>query len=305
MDKRDSGKVFLSYASEDLEKVKEIYSGLTDRQLQVWFDKENLKPGKWLPQVMRAIGTSRYFIICLSQAALRKTGDEPGFQDEELNRAFEIAMAQTDKEFTIVPVRIEDCGRGDNRITPFQQYDLFKDFENDLDFLAVNLGGISLKDAKAKDERSEDEKMSDQLMGKATALYYLGAFDDALKILNSVLILSPDHADAWNNKGVSLGKLGRDQEALKAYDKAIELNPDYANAWYGKGVTLDKLGRDQEALKAFDKAIELNPDDTNAWYGKGLSLGKLGRYQEALKAFDKAIELSPDDAIAWYGKGVA
>ncbi|MCP4745549.1 MAG: TIR domain-containing protein [Desulfobacteraceae bacterium] len=50
MGKRDSEKVFLSYASEDLKKVKEIYSGLTGRHLQVWLDKENVTaPGNKLP----------------------------------------------------------------------------------------------------------------------------------------------------------------------------------------------------------------------------------------------------------------
>ncbi len=155
----NTNRVFLSYAKEYIDKVKDVYEGLIKRGLNVWFDEEDLQAGRWKPQIKKAISRSRYFIICISEAALRKTGEEMrGFQDEELNRAYDIAEEQSDKDFTIVPVRLEECGRGDFRLSGFQQYDLFKDFENHLDKLAINLGGTSLSDSMAKDERKEDEK---------------------------------------------------------------------------------------------------------------------------------------------------
>ena len=107
--------VFLSYASENLLMVRNVYEGLIKRGLNVWFDKEHLKPGKWKPQIERAIRRSRYFIICLSNAAICKTGDEPGFQDHELNEAYNIAKDLPEQDFAIIPVRIEDCQRGDHR----------------------------------------------------------------------------------------------------------------------------------------------------------------------------------------------
>jgi hypothetical protein len=39
-------QVFLSYASENLDMVRKVYDGLVKRGLNVWFDKENLGPGK-------------------------------------------------------------------------------------------------------------------------------------------------------------------------------------------------------------------------------------------------------------------
>ena len=117
-------QIFLSYAHEDLNRVQDLYRGLIDRGLNVWFDKKNLKVGKWKTQIEKAIAQSRYFIICLSKAAIRKTGDAPGFQDEELNRAYNIALEQPAGSFTIIPVRLEECGRGDHRMSGFQQFDL-------------------------------------------------------------------------------------------------------------------------------------------------------------------------------------
>ena len=82
-DRKD--RVFLSYASEDLDRVWQVYDGLIKRGLDVWFDKIDLNGGKWKKQIRKAIARSRHFVICISEAALKKTGDDtPGFQDEEL-----------------------------------------------------------------------------------------------------------------------------------------------------------------------------------------------------------------------------
>ena len=117
MTESNRNQVFLSYAREDLETVKKVFHGLKKRGLNVWFDKEHLGPGSWKSQIEKAISKSRYFVICISEAALRKTGDEPGFQDEELNRAYNIAEKQSSQDFTIVPVRLEECSRGDTRLS--------------------------------------------------------------------------------------------------------------------------------------------------------------------------------------------
>ena len=54
MAKPTRDRVFLSYANEDLDTVRRIYSGLKQRKLNVWFDKENLGPGRWKPAITKA-----------------------------------------------------------------------------------------------------------------------------------------------------------------------------------------------------------------------------------------------------------
>ena len=93
----DRDQVFLSYSAEDFKKVQKLYTGLKKRGINVWFDRADLGPGTWRRQIEKAISRSRYFLLCLSEAALRRIGNKPGFQDEELNRAFQIAVAQPDR----------------------------------------------------------------------------------------------------------------------------------------------------------------------------------------------------------------
>ena len=301
--------VFLSYAHDDLDMVWKIYNGLKERKVNVWLDKDNnIKPGRWYPQIKKKIYQSKYFIFCVSQAAIKKTGgggEKPGFCDKELQRAYELAMNQSDDKFTIIPVRLEDCERGDHRLSIFQQYDLFTDFENNLDNLAVNLEGISLSDAKAKDGRTEDEKLIEGLTGKGYVAYFSGDFKTALHLYESLIKINPKDNLSWFNKGAALRDLGKHEEALKAFEKAIELDPKLAAPWNGKGNAQWALGRYEEALEAYEKAIELDPKYAYPWNGKGNALRNLGKHEEAIKAFEKAIELDSKLAIPWYGKGNA
>lgn len=287
-------QVFLSYASENLDIVRKVYAGLVKRNLNVWFGKEHLGPGKWKPQIERAIRRSRYFIICLSNAAIRKTGDEPGFQDHELNEAYNIARDQPEQEFTIIPVRLEDCHRGDHRLSSFQQYDLFENFDGILDKLAVNMGGISLSDPTAKDERTDKEKAIAVLLDQAAAEYFAGRFKQSLTLIDSFLVLSPNVAEAWNNKGVTLAALGKPDEAIDAFDQAFKFKHDFTSAWINKGAALMELGKNDEAVQAFEQALRIDPTHAYAWGIKGSALSKLGKPDEALQACEQALKLKTD-----------
>ena len=304
MTKKTKTRVFLSYAHEDLDMVRKIDSGLSARNLDVWFDKRCLKPGSWKRQIEKAIPRCRFFIICISDAALRKTGDEPGFQDEELQQAYEIARLQSEHFFSIVPVRIENCNRGDHRLAPWQQYDLFNNFEFELDHLAMHLGGISLADDLAKDIRSAEDKTLDSQIDKAGSLYFAGDYSKAIDIVNSVLILKPEFAGAWHKKGDILFARGSHEEAIKAYEKAIQIKTEFAEAWHNKGVALSVLGRYEEAVMAYSKALMMEPDVAEGWYNKSVALNALGRCEEAFMACDQALQIESDFAEAWYGKGI-
>ncbi len=328
-------RVFLSYAKENLDKVKEVYNGLIKRGLNVWFDNEHLGPGPWKPQIEKAISRCCYFVICISEAALRKTGDErPGFQDEELNRAYNIAEKQSDKDFTIVPVRIEECGRGDFRLSSFQQYDLFKDIEKHLDKLAINLGGSSLSDSTAKDERAENEKIIEGLMGKAEVAIFAFEYDKAIKFLDSILVLKPNSTNALINLGVAWYAKAKYDKAIECYQTVLKLvlktfgkdHPNVAILWNNLGSTYKANGEHDKAIEYYEKALKsdlktFGKDHPNVAIRRnnlGVSLYSKGEYDKAIGYYEKALksdlnffgENHPKVATrwnnlgeAWYAKG--
>ena len=139
---------------------------------------------------------------------------------------------------------------------------------------------------------------------KGVTLNELKRYDEAITHYDKALILKPEYAAGWSNKGNTLHELKRYDEALAHYDKSLTLKPDHAQAWLNKGVTLHELKRYDEALAHYDKSLTLKPDYTQAWLNKGVTLHELKRYDEALAHYDKSLTLKPDYAEAWSNKGV-
>jgi tetratricopeptide (TPR) repeat protein len=295
-------RVFLSYASEDVDKIEKIYAGLRSRQVNVWFDREKMGLGTWLDKIMKAIVSSKYFIICLSEASLRKTGfDNPGFQDRELSRAYEIAMSQPENLFTIVPVRIEKCERGDPRVSSFQQHDLFPDFEKSLDKLALQLGGIALSGAKP--ETSESLTVFNHIFGRASALYNAGELEKSLLMYESLNNIFPNSRSPHGNIGVIRLELGDMELALQAFDKVLTLDPADTRAWLNKGFVFIELGEFDKALECVEEAKTLNSDPAITANLHATILCALKRYDEAMGVVDEDLKLDPKSEIAWNNKG--
>jgi tetratricopeptide (TPR) repeat protein len=301
-------QVFVSYAQEDLAAVRRLCADLGDRAVNVWLDKDQLRPGRWRSQIERAIARSRFFVICLSQSALRKTGAEPGFTDTELTAAYQIATAQDERAFTIVPVRFEDCGRGDHRLSVWQQFDLFIDWNVEVDRLAVLLGGQSLSGTPktaSLEEASQRDRIITTLSGLGIASFYAGEPAKAVLTFDSVVALEPGLSAAWYNKGIALVDLGQYAEALEAFERAIAADPANAEAWYNRGVAHFLLDQPERAFLELDRASELAPKDPQVWMNKGIVLGKLGRHQDALSAFDHLLSLGRADLKTWHSRGIA
>ena len=247
---RDKPQVFLSYAHDDLETVRRLYDALVEREVNVWFDKGSIRPGRWKKQIEKAIPQSRYFIFCVSSASIKKTADGSGFVDDELQQAYEIARDLDERNFTIVPVRLEEAGHGDRRLQIFQQYDLFEDWEGEVDRLAVYMGGRAIASEDLEEELSNIEITIRQLRTRAEGAFLAGDFEKALQFFDTSYSLNPDHIDAWYDTF-------HIQAINNQLEEAIRLEPSNAEEWHNKGVALQGLGRHVEAAMAFARAREL------------------------------------------------
>jgi tetratricopeptide (TPR) repeat protein len=98
-----------------------------------------------------------------------------------------------------------------------------------------------------------DSQVMVPLLKKSDALYCLGRYNEAVKVLDKAIELDSESnspafwvnsmAYAWSKKGAALEALGKFDEALQAYEKA--------------GSTLKLLNRTTEADAAFAKAKKL------------------------------------------------
>ena len=95
----------------------------------------------------------------------------------------------------------------------------------------------------------------------ARALEAMSAQEHALclDLLDEVILLRPDFAEAWN-KRATVYFLQRDYgNSLADIRKTLALEPRHFGALAGLGMILETLGRDEEALRALQRALDLNP----------------------------------------------
>ena len=186
---------------------------------------------------------------------------------------------------------------------------------------------------------SVDKKNFDALFFLAVILINFKNYKKARDLLEQVVLIKPNFADAYNNIGICLEKLNDLNGAIKNYNLAINNRPNFAEAHnnigvvfqklrnfdeailqYKKAITYKNLYLDayvnlanlfketkqfEEAIKNYDLAINLNPKLAEVYNNKGNALKEIRKFEEAIKNYDLAINLNPKLAEVYNNKGNA
>lgn len=98
-------RVFLGYASQDKQAVRNIYRKLSQTGwIDPWLDEEKLLPGQdWNGEIEKAIWSSDAVISCFSENSSTKEG----YVKKELQTILSVANTRS-KKF-VIPLRLENC----------------------------------------------------------------------------------------------------------------------------------------------------------------------------------------------------
>lgn len=132
-----------------------------------------------------------------------------------------------------------------------------------------------------------------------------GRAEEALPIIEHVIRLAPEAADAYGNKGTALQALEHYGEAAFAFRTAISHAPDAAHHHYNLGNTLRADGDKPGAVKAYRDAIRLAPDLVQAHSNLATTLSELGLFDEAVAHCKLALSYQPGFTDALYNLGNA
>jgi len=128
--------------------------------------------------------------------------------------------------------------------------------------------------------------------------------DEAITILDEILMLDPVNHPAWYNKANALAKKGLWKDAAAVYNEAVKLRPDFHKGWYNMALALDESGDRQAAIKAYMKTIELCPDFAEAYNNLGIALSLEGRREEALDIYEEGIKRDPGNYSLFFNMGI-
>ena len=100
---------------------------------------------------------------------------------------------------------------------------------------------------------------ADLLMSRAIAAASTDKDELAIELLDRVVVLQPDWAEAWNKRAVVFTSLGDDDRAILDLRRAVSQEPRHFTAWTGLGVLFRKAGDKKSALAAFRQALAIAP----------------------------------------------
>ncbi|MCK5777688.1 MAG: tetratricopeptide repeat protein [Rhodospirillales bacterium] len=132
-----------------------------------------------------------------------------------------------------------------------------------------------------------------------------GRAEEALPLIDKVIALAPEAADAYGNKGTALQALERYGEAAFAFRTAIGYAPDAAHHHYNLGNTLRADDDKPGAVRAYRDAIRCAPDLVQAHSNLATTLSELGLFDEAVAHCKLALKYQPGFADAHYNLGNA
>ncbi len=127
------------------------------------------------------------------------------------------------------------------------------------------------------------------------ALGGMGNHRAAVIQFNKALKMDPQFTDARKNLAQSLILSNQLTLALRVLERLIVLTPQEPDAWYLLAQAKLKLGLPQEAVSTVSKSIELAPGMTRAFKLRATAFGALDQHEAALEDLRKISVLAPHD----------
>jgi tetratricopeptide (TPR) repeat protein len=150
-----------------------------------------------------------------------------------------------------------------HKLTPHEMRD------DTLDSLFAKLQRASNEDdAKLAEQKiwemwsQSDSVTADVLLNQAVVAMNAGDNKSSLNILNRVINIYPNYAEAWNKRATLNFMIGRYDESLADIDKVLELEPRHFGALSGRGMIYQAQEKWGDALAAFREALKINPNMT-------------------------------------------
>ena len=142
----------------------------------------------------------------------------------------------------------------------------------------------------------EDHPSSyEALFGLARSLAFTGKRAAAINVLDTLLTLNPDDADAHLMRGRIYGWEKHFVKADEDLRFVTERYPAYADAWSALGDLFFWRNRPEEAARSYSMEIALQPDLPDAYIARAKALINIRLFNSARTDLEEAIKLDGDE----------
>jgi tetratricopeptide (TPR) repeat protein len=122
----------------------------------------------------------------------------------------------------------------------------------------------------------------------------IGAFKEAIEILNKAVKIDPKFVPAYYRMGSVYGEWDRRKEAINAYQQVLKIDPNHLDARVELASAYGKSKKNELAILEYKKAAALKPTDPEIHFKIALEYWYLQKLPETAEHYRKVIELKPD-----------
>ncbi|MYF97615.1 tetratricopeptide repeat protein, partial [Candidatus Poribacteria bacterium] len=333
-------KGFITYSHEDTAQKDELRKQLAvmeqQNELITWEDSQLIAGDKASQDdILKKVADSDLILYLASAASLASKNCK-----SELEEALK-------REIRVLPIILEHCDWLNHQISGFEvlphKGKPISNWEDKSEGWQNVVNGVRKvvykmqSESDVSSEISQAEILSELVCQRGNTLLLLGKIEEAIKVYSQTIDLNPQHAFAYNNRGIAydkkfeinialedynkaillkddfvevyfnrgtiFGKTGESDKAIEDFDKAIQLDPQFALAYSHRGNVYEEKNNIERAIKEHSKAITLDPKEPIFYNNRGIGYGKLGKFDLAIKDFDKALELKTDYVFAYNNRG--
>jgi tetratricopeptide (TPR) repeat protein len=163
--------------------------------------------------------------------------------------------------------------------------------------LYANLGETAVAERYYRLALKIDDLFYPAKMNLAVLLNAQGRNPEAATLLNQVLEVYPDNADAAYSLGLLLVEMAQPEEGLRWLRRASDLAPTNPRVHYNLGLLLQQLGRLDEAAVELASAASMEPTSLEYMYALADHHLKRGQLDAALSLAEQMIATHPDESI--------
>jgi tetratricopeptide (TPR) repeat protein len=129
-------------------------------------------------------------------------------------------------------------------------------------------------------------------------LSWKNEFDEALLLLEDVLLQNPEHLEALFRKAQILSWKGEYKDSIAMYKLYLELRKDNPEALLGIARVYFWSGKYDEAIRFYDKALEMGADEVEVLLDLGKVYLALNEREKSRKTFKRVLEIDPENREA-------
>ena len=119
----------------------------------------------------------------------------------------------------------------------------------------------------------------------------IGAYDEAIEILNMAIKIDPKFVPAYNQIGLILFEADKKNESVDAFKNAIAIDPKNLNSRLGLGKTYSMITRNDLAVEQYLKAADIKKNDPKILFKIALEYWYHQNLEKSKEYYNKVLEI--------------